>query len=126
MTSASCGQRMIRISAGDMGSWEVDVSNGRIEWDAGPYRIFDVDPALFNPTVERIEALIHPDDREKSSVAALVDTSGHRFQTEFRIVGPEAFQWSPSPFPGTPTMSRSSATFPALPSKRGYRGPVAQ
>jgi two-component sensor histidine kinase/DNA-binding response OmpR family regulator len=81
-------RRSIALSAGDMGSWEVDLATGHIEWDDGPYRIFDVDPARFEPTVERIEALIHPDDRQKSSVAALVDTSGHRFQTEFRIVRP--------------------------------------
>ena len=50
-----------------MGSWEVDLTTGHIEWDDGPYRIFGVDPAHFEPTVERIEAMIHPDDREKSS-----------------------------------------------------------
>ena len=53
-----------------MGSWEVDLATGRIEWDDGPYRIFDVDPATFQPTVERIEAMMHPDDREKNSLSA--------------------------------------------------------
>ena len=33
-----------------------------------PIGIFDVDPATFQPTVERIEAMMHPDDREKNSV----------------------------------------------------------
>src|SRR3990167_1531789 len=73
-----------------MGSWEVDLATGRIEWDDGPYRIFGVDPARFEPTVERIEAMMHPDDRERSSVAALVDTNGPSFQTEFRIVRPSS------------------------------------
>jgi two-component sensor histidine kinase/DNA-binding response OmpR family regulator len=81
-------RRSIALSAGDMGSWEVDVKTGHIEWDDGPYRIFDVDPTTFQPTVERIEALIHPDDREKSSLAAIVATSDQRFQTEYRIVRP--------------------------------------
>jgi PAS domain S-box-containing protein len=86
-------RRSIALSAGDMGSWEVDLATGHIEWDDGPYRIFGVDPAQFEPTVQRIEAMMHPDDREKSSVAALVETSGvgtsgPRFQTEFRIVRP--------------------------------------
>ena len=57
-------RRSIALSAGDMGSWEVDLATGRIEWDEGPYRIFGVDPASFEPTVERIEAMMHPDDRE--------------------------------------------------------------
>ena len=64
------------------------VTNGRIEWDDGPYRIFDVDPATFQPTVERIEAMIHPDDRAKSSLAAILDDDLSRFQVEFRIVRP--------------------------------------
>ncbi|MBI3199463.1 MAG: response regulator [Rhodospirillales bacterium] len=81
-------RRSIALSAGDMGSWEVDLATGHIEWDDGPYRIFGVDPARFEPTVERIEAMIHPDDHGKSSVVALVGTNGPRFQTEFRIVRP--------------------------------------
>src|SRR5258707_3842518 len=55
-------RRSIALSAGDMGSWEVDVTSGHIEWDDGPYRIFDVDPAQFEPTVERLAALMQPDD----------------------------------------------------------------
>jgi two-component sensor histidine kinase/DNA-binding response OmpR family regulator len=81
-------RRTIALSAGDMGSWEVDLESGRIEWDEGPYRIFAVDPANFEPTVERVEALIHPDDRENGSVAAIVGSGEARFQVEFRIVRP--------------------------------------
>lgn len=79
-------RRSIALSAGDMGSWEVDVATGHVDWDDGPYRIFGVDPGTFAPTVERIEAMMHPDDRERSSLGALVATPGSRFQTEFRIV----------------------------------------
>jgi two-component sensor histidine kinase/DNA-binding response OmpR family regulator len=81
-------RRSIALSAGDMGSWEVDVVGGHIEWDEGPYRIFAVDPAHFQPTVERIEAMMHPDDREKNSLSAILAEGGSRFQVEFRIVRP--------------------------------------
>jgi len=81
-------RRSIALSAGDMGSWEVDLRNGHIEWDEGPYRIFGVDPATFKPSVERIEAMIHPEDRDKNSVAAIVARGELRFQVEFRIVRP--------------------------------------
>ncbi len=81
-------RRSIALSAGDMGSWEVDVATGRIEWDEGPYRIFAVDPAQFEPTVERVEDMMYPDDREKNSVAAILAEGGSRFQVEFRIVRP--------------------------------------
>ena len=81
-------RRSIALSAGDMGSWEVDLATGQIEWDDGPYRIFGVDPASFVPTVERVEAMMHPDDREKSALASILASSPARFQTEFRIVRP--------------------------------------
>jgi two-component sensor histidine kinase/DNA-binding response OmpR family regulator len=81
-------RRSIALSAGGMGSWEVDLATGHIEWDEGPYRIFDVDPAQFEPTVERIEAMIHPDDRGKNMLATIVASSDARFQVEFRIVRP--------------------------------------
>jgi PAS domain S-box-containing protein len=81
-------RRSIALSAGDMGSWEVDLVTGHLEWDDGPYRIFGVDPADFDPTVERIEAMMHPDDREKHALAAIVGAGGSRFQVEFRIVRP--------------------------------------
>ena len=80
-------RRSIALSAGH-GPWEVDLATGRIVWDDGPFRIFGVDPTTFEPTVERIEAMMHPDDRAKSSVAALLGSSGPRFQTEFRVVRP--------------------------------------
>jgi len=81
-------RRSIALSAGDMGSWEVDLVTGHLEWDDGPYRIFGVDPAHFEPTVERIEAMMHPDDREKNALAAIVGSGESRFQVEFRIVRP--------------------------------------
>jgi PAS domain S-box-containing protein len=81
-------RRSIALSAGDMGSWEVDLVTGHLEWDDGPYRIFGVDPAHFAPTVERIEAMMHPDDREKNALAAIVGLGEQRFQVEFRIVRP--------------------------------------
>jgi PAS domain S-box-containing protein len=81
-------RRSIALSAGDMGSWEVDLVTNQLTWDDGPYRIFGVDPADFEPTVERIEAMMHPDDREKNALAAIVGLGEPRFQVEFRIVRP--------------------------------------
>jgi two-component sensor histidine kinase len=42
----------------------------------------------FVPTAERIEAMMHPDDRVKNSLAAILAEGGSRFQVEFRIVRP--------------------------------------
>lgn len=81
-------RRSLALSAGDMGSWEVDLITGVQEWDDGPYRIFGVDPARFTPTLEHTEAMTHPDDREKNSVTAILQSPTDRFQVEFRVVRP--------------------------------------
>ncbi len=85
-------RRSIALSAGDMGSWEVDVATGRIDWDAGSYRIFDVEPETFEPTVETVEAMLHPDDLPRAATSAITaaSTAGGdpRFQTEFRVLRP--------------------------------------
>jgi PAS domain S-box-containing protein len=81
-------RRSIALSAGNMGSWEIDVASGHVEWDDGPYRIFGVDAADFHPTLERIEKMIHPDDRDKQALSAIVAQDGPRFEVEFRVVRP--------------------------------------
>ena len=81
-------RRSIALTAGEMGSWEVDIPSGNIEWDEGPYRIFDVDRASFTPTVERVEAMMHPEDRDRNSLATVVASGQDRFQLEFRIIRP--------------------------------------
>jgi PAS domain S-box-containing protein len=99
-------RRSIALSAGDMGSWEVDVATGQIEWDDGAYRIFGVDSASFEPTVERVEAMMHPEDREKIAVATIVAAGENRFQVEFRIVRPSGeIRWCY----GAGVISRDSA-----------------
>src|SRR5215813_8612524 len=37
-------RRTVALAAGQMGSWDWDVLTGECAWDAGQYRIFDVDP----------------------------------------------------------------------------------
>src|SRR5947209_1225702 len=54
--------RSLALAAGQMGSWEWDPLNGHFVWDDGQYRIFGVDPASFDLTVDNIKALIHPED----------------------------------------------------------------
>ncbi len=51
-------QRLARI-----GSWESGRADGRLIWSDEVYRIFEVDPATFEPTYERFLQLVHPDDR---------------------------------------------------------------
>jgi PAS domain S-box-containing protein len=82
-------RRSLALAAGQMGSWEWDPVNGDFVWDDGQYRIFGVDPASFDVTVDSIRALIHPDDWKHLQNAikpAARDTPS--FQTEFRVCRP--------------------------------------
>lgn len=83
-------RRSLALSAGDMGSWELDVARNRLEWDEGQYRIYGVDPAAFAPTCDRVLAMVHPDDRERSPLVAALQAEGPRYLAEFRIVRPDA------------------------------------
>ena len=47
-----------------VGSWETDLATQRVDWSAESYRIFEQDPATFQPTHPRFVELVHPDDRD--------------------------------------------------------------
>jgi PAS domain S-box-containing protein len=81
-------RRSLALSAGDMGSWELDVTTGRFHWDEGQFRLFGVTPGEFEPTRESIHAMVHPEDREKYAMAELALDADGRYQQEFRVVRP--------------------------------------
>jgi two-component sensor histidine kinase/DNA-binding response OmpR family regulator len=81
-------RRSLALSAGDMGSWDLEVETGRYAWDEGQHRIFGVEPGLFVPAQESIQELIHPDDRGKVSVATPHRGLLARYQHEFRVIRP--------------------------------------
>jgi len=82
-------RRSLALAAGQMGSWEWDPVNGRFLWDDGQYRIFGVDPASFELTVDNVRALIHPEDwklMQNAIKPAAPNTPS--FQSEFRVCRP--------------------------------------
>lgn len=82
-------RRSLALAAGQMGSWDWDVTNGDLVWDEGQYRIFGVDQAKFSVTLQNLQSLIHPDDWEalRASVAAM-SRSERTHQAEFRVRRP--------------------------------------
>ena len=46
-----------------VGSWHLDLMTGQTSWSSETYRIYDVSPDTFTPTVESLIGLILPDDR---------------------------------------------------------------
>jgi PAS domain S-box-containing protein len=72
-----------------MGSWEWDPVNGRFVWDDGQYRIFGVDPANFELSVDNVRALIHPEDwKHLQNAIKPAAPNTPSFQSEFRVCRP--------------------------------------
>ncbi|HUR59308.1 MAG TPA: PAS domain S-box protein [Opitutaceae bacterium] len=46
-----------------VGSWETDVKSGCVSWSEETHRIFETDPASFEPSHHAVMQLVHPDDR---------------------------------------------------------------
>ena len=47
-----------------LGSWDHDIHEGEVMWSDELYRLFEMDPATFTPTLKAFLALVHPDDRQ--------------------------------------------------------------
>jgi PAS domain S-box-containing protein len=82
-------RRSLALAAGQMGSWEWDPVDGRFVWDDGQYRIFGVDPASFDLTVDNVRALVHPEDWKhlQNAIKPAVPNTPS-FQSEFRVCRP--------------------------------------
>lgn len=46
-----------------MGSWELDLVDGTLNWSQEIYRVFEVDPGKFNASYEAFLNAVHPEDR---------------------------------------------------------------
>ena len=61
-----------------VGSWELDLITGRLQWSDEIYRIFEIDPKQFGASYEAFLDVIHPDDRvrvDKAYVDSLENKS---------------------------------------------------
>ena len=81
--------RSLALAAGQMGSWEWNVSRGSIIWDQGQCEIFGVDRSTFVPTLDSVRPLINPEDFELLERAfGKITKATNTFQTEFRVLRP--------------------------------------
>jgi PAS domain S-box-containing protein len=73
-----------------LGSWTMVVATGAISWSHELYRIFGVDEAEFEPTLESLLAMVHPDDATR--VQAVRDRamgSAEEYEIDYRIRRPD-------------------------------------
>lgn len=81
--------RSLALAAGQMGSWEWDLAQGKATWDRGQHEIFGVNADTFVPTAANVRALIHHDDIGGLLQALRnVSVGTQTFQTEFRAKRP--------------------------------------
>jgi len=52
-----------------LGSWELDLVNGGLEWSDEVFRMFGLDPATSEPSYRLFINVIHPEDRERVNAA---------------------------------------------------------
>ncbi len=76
--------RSIALAAGQMGSWDWDVSSGECIWDDGQHRIFGIDPGQ-KLTFEEVRKHIHKDDLARFEARVFAHGGNQTFQEELRV-----------------------------------------
>ena len=82
----------LALSAGGMGTWDVDLRTGAERWNDVHYRLFGVDPGSFTPSSESFMALVDPRDRDGVQAIGddvLAGRAGPDFTNDYRIVRPD-------------------------------------
>jgi PAS domain S-box-containing protein len=81
-------RRSLALAAGQMGSWDWDISTGECVWDDGQYRIFGIVPERIRLSFDNIKSFIHPEDLARIQALATAPGPRQTFQTEARIIRP--------------------------------------
>ncbi len=74
-----------------VGSYELDLATGAMQWSPETYRIHGIDPQEYEPELESATALVHPDDRDRLTerFRRAYTEPGVADRIEYRIVRPD-------------------------------------
>ncbi len=61
-----------------LGSWDLDLANGRLLWSDEIYRIFEIDPERFGASYEAFLDAVHPEDRAAVDAAYTRAVATHK------------------------------------------------
>ena len=79
------------MRASRVGTWDLDLITGRIEWSDTEFEIFGAKPPHPPTSVDEALAYLHPDDHAKVTAELEAVSSGERdYDIEFRILDPAA------------------------------------
>ncbi|HEX2935529.1 MAG TPA: PAS domain S-box protein [Bacteroidales bacterium] len=74
---------------GKVGSWDWNLQTGEVWWSDELYKIFELNPKTFTPSVENNAKFVHPEDTEGyHSAAARCIKTGEFLEYELRIITP--------------------------------------
>jgi PAS domain S-box-containing protein len=81
----------LALDVSDLGTWDRDLTTGRIVWSEGMYRIFGRSHDQFSGTADEVLSFVHPDDRAafRRAFQETVRTGSSGFGQDFRIVRPD-------------------------------------
>lgn len=71
-----------------IGNWDWDMVTSKVWGSDELYRIFNLNPKIFVPSIELVEKFIHPEDYEsyQKEVQRVIDDSKGELNTELRII----------------------------------------
>ncbi|MFH2045526.1 MAG: sigma 54-interacting transcriptional regulator [Pseudomonadota bacterium] len=70
-----------------MGRWEYNLLTKQLKWSDTVFEIFEIEPAMFNPSYEAFLKTIHPDDREDINKAYTESVKNKsRYEIEHRLL----------------------------------------
>ena len=81
----------LALSAGGMGTWDVDLRTGVERWNDVHYQLFGVDPQSFVPSSESFLSVVDPRDRARLQALGddvVAGRVGPTFTNDYRIVLP--------------------------------------
>lgn len=80
----------LAVTAGGVGSFDWDLTTGRLDWDEALHALFGVPVGEFGGTIAAFDACVHPDDRGRvaKALAAAIASCGE-YSAEYRVVRPD-------------------------------------
>ena len=87
-------QLRLALEAGEMGTWEWRITEGRVIWSETTERMHGLEPGTFGGTFVDYKRDVHPDDLPRIFEAVSRTLAGEAHRLQYRIVRPDgAVRW---------------------------------
>ncbi len=79
---------VLAAKAGNIGIWEWNVAENRLEWDSAMYVLHGIEDRTIVPSYDFWVRSIHPADRKTSAAHIARALDGEPFDADYRVIGP--------------------------------------